>query len=979
MSFKFDLETTIFFRKKDTKLSQVAKLTIDTNRKYPNAELLIKSSGWNKKFSLVNLKKGNNFIDLDIPVIKKDTECKAVLRAENLKLEKLITLKSHRQWEVDFQNFTHTDIGYTDLPTRVARSYVRAIKLIMKFCDETKDLDDDCKYRWNVETGYWLENAINALNRDELTELKKLVKEKRVEITPLYVAHTSEFNDEETLLRSMYFGFNFARECGAKIKTAMASDSTGQPWFFPQILSKSGIRYFSTAVNATMAKALKLPRPFYWSSLDGSRILVLDTDERQAYQEGIMVGINESYEVAKKKLEAYLLDLEGEGEYRFDFLALRNPGNPGDNTQPNINVSYVVKKWNEKWAYPKLKVSTYTSFFEKFENKYADKIETFSGAWPDWWVNYHGACAFETGVNRHTHADIVDGERLSALLKIKDPKRYYYPKDELKDIYKKILIADEADWGSYSSVIDPDGLQARGQIAQSFSSVYEAAINAKEIAKNARTQISKMATPNTKAGIIVTNSLSWERSDIAVCSIPLQLFEGKKSMRIVDSKTGKKMPSQFIKSEEKISTDLKIVFKAENVPALGFRVYDLIPEDLEDREVDIARGNEIENEWYAIKYDLATGRIESIFDKKLGKELIDKKSQYNWNQLIYESPEKPRVIDLSAHNGLPKDILFLQPYHRSIHSFYDYPKKGEKLNRWPLYEQRLLEVKRGEIFSEIIAESSMYMCPKIVSHIILDNCFKRIFIKNYIEKIETLNPEAVYCAFPFDVSNPKVRLSCHGGYFEPEKQQLPGSSKDWYCIQKWIDISNDEIDILWSPIEAPLVQLGQINTGKWLDNISIDNGTIFSYIMNNYWWTNSPASQGGRYWFSYAITSKRSGFDSVYANEFGWSIHIPLSVTVMEAKENLTEYKTHSFINEIPDNIMLIGIKEAEFQDGIVLRLIEIDGQKGELYIKFSDANIEKAYLTTPIEEEISEISISNGGTKVNFKPWEIITVRVEF
>lgn len=973
MSFQFELDTTIFFRKKNDGLYQVVKLTIDSERKYPGAELLIKAPGWDKKFSLASLKKGKNSIDLDIPVLKRDTECKAILKADSSRVEKFMTLKAHRQWEVHFQNFAHTDIGYTDLPSRVKKSYVRAIKSIMRFCEETKDLDNDSKYRWNVETGYWLENAMNGLDKGELTRFKELVEEKRVEITPLYVAHTSEFNDEETLIRSIYFGFSFARECGVKIRTAMASDSTGQPWLFPQILSKSGVRYLSTAVNATMARAPKLPRPFYWESLDGCRILVLDTDERQAYQEGVMVGINESYEVARRKLAAYLLDLEEQGRYQFNLLALRNPGHLGDNTQPNINISYLVKKWNEKWVYPRLKVSTYTSFFEKFEKKYEDKIKTFSGAWPDWWVNYQGACAFETGVNRHTHTDIIEAERLSALLKIKNPKQYHYPKDELKDIYRKILIADEADWGSHSSVVDPDGLQAKGQMVESFSAVYQAAIDAKEIARNARGEMSKMAAPNTKMGIMVTNSLSWKRSDVVTVSIPLKLLEGKESVRIIDSERGKAILSQFIGNERQTG-DLKIVFKAENIPALGFKVYDLIPENRENSRVDsIPKGNEIENRFYKVKYDLATGKIESIFDKELGRELIDEKSQYSWNQLIYESPEKPRVVDLGTHSGLPEDVLFLQPYS------YDYPKKGEKLNRWPLYKQRFLRVKKGEIFTEIVAESSTYMCPKIIFHTILDNCFKRILIKNYIEKIETLDAEAVYCAFPFNLSNPKIRLNCHAGYFEPEKEQLPGSSKDWYCIQKWVDISNGEIDIVWSSVEAPLVQLGEINTGRWLDNININNGTIFSYIMNNYWWTNSPASQGGRYWFNYAITSRRPGFDPVYANRFGWSINVPLFATLIEDKKELAKYKAHSFLSDIPNNIMLVAIKRAEFQRGIVLRLIEIAGQRSRLDLEFSDRNIEKAYLVTPVEGEVSEINTSDGGIKVDFKPWEIITIKVEF
>ncbi|MCK5566303.1 MAG: hypothetical protein KAI62_00230, partial [Actinomycetia bacterium] len=335
---------------------------------------------------------------------------------------------------------------------------------------------------------------------------------KRIEITPLYVAHTSEFNDEETLIRSLYFAFNFAKECGVKIESAMASDITGQPWLLAQILSRCGIKYFSTAVNVAMARALKLPRLFFWEALDGSKIMVLDTDERQAYQEGIMVGLTDNYDMVLKKLPGYLKNLEEEGNFHFDLLALRTPGYPGDNTKPNINVSYIVREWNKKWEYPRLQISTYSKYFREFEEKYGSKLETHSGAWPDWWTNYHGAHAFETGVNRQTHTDILEAERFASLMKIKGSKSFEYPKEKLDYIYRKMMLADEADWGSSISVSEPDSLQSKGQSVEEVAFVYQAAVNAEEVLEDVRTGLSQTARANGKYGIMVTNSLSIDRS-----------------------------------------------------------------------------------------------------------------------------------------------------------------------------------------------------------------------------------------------------------------------------------------------------------------------------------------------------------------------------------------------------------------------------------------------------------------------------------
>jgi len=978
----FNIESTVLFHKVKGKLYQIAKLRLFEFEDYKQVRLILNIEDWKEEYRITHKKEGCNYFDIDILPLNEDTKCKAILKIDNFKLEKDITLKPHRKWDVHIQNFTHTDIGFTDLPSRVAKSYREAIKSIIGFCDETKDFDDDCKYRWNAETGYWLDQAIRGLDEHQLKKFKSLVKKDRIELTPLYVAHTSEFNDEEILIRSMYFGFEFAKECGVKIETAMASDSTGQPWILPQILSKSGIKYFSTAVNTGMAKALKLPRPFYWKSLDGSKILLLDTDERQAYQEGVMVGLAENYDIVYKKLPQYLANLEVEGNFQFDLIAFRTPGYPGDNTKPNVTVSYIVDEWNRKWEYPKLRISTYTSYFKKFERKYGDRLKTFYGAWPDWWVNYHGATAFETGINRNTHTDIIDGERLSCLLKIRNPKLYNYPKNELKEIYKTIHLADEADWGAYSSVSEPDSLQSRGQILEEASFVYQAAINAKEVAENAKRQVAKIASSNTEFGIVVTNSLSWARSGVVEVSIPKKIISKKKNIRILDSKTGKEMMSQFVEPDihDKQTGKIRIAFTAEYIPGMGFKMFDLVMDGSHKNEIEnIANKNEIENSFYKIKYDSATGQITSIVDKELDEELIDKDSKFNFNQLIYESPERPRFVDLSTHMDMPKDVIFLQPYYQSLHDFYDYPRKGEKLNRWSPKDQKLIEVRKGKIYTEIITTSSTYMCPKAISHFILDNCFKRILIRNYIVKNETLDAEAVYYSFPFNLSSPKFKLSCHGGFYKPEEEQLPGSCKDWYCIQKWIDVSNDKLDIIWSPVEAPLVQLGDINTGKWLDKINIDNGTIFSFVMNNYWWTNSPASQGGRFWFNYAISSKRPGFDPVYSNKFGWSIHVPLSTIFVDSKDKRDDIKEYNFIENIPDNVMIIGMKESESGKGIIIRLLEISGEESSFRLKFSDRSIKNAYLTTPVEEDIKVKKVLNGVANILLHHYELVTLRVVF
>ena len=62
----------------------------------------------------------------------------------------------------------------------------------------------------------------------------------------------------------------------------------------------------------------------------------------------------------------------------------------------------------------------------------------------------------------------------------------------------------------------------------------------------------------------------------------------------------------------------------------------------------------------------------------------------------------------------------------------------------------------------------------------------------------------------------------------PEVDQIPASCKNWFSVQRWVDISNDQFGVTWSPVDAPLVQVGgitanligsQTNPDVWIQHL----------------------------------------------------------------------------------------------------------------------------------------------------------------
>jgi len=118
-------------------------------------------------------------------------------------------------------------------------------------------------------------------------------------------------------------------------------------------------------------------------------------------------------------------------------------------------------------------------------------------------------------------------------------------------------------------------------------------------------------------------------------------------------------------------------------------------------------------------------------------------------------------------------------------------------------------------------------------------------IENRLVKTPTLEKEALYVAFPFAFTQPTVEVEVPLGRMTVEKDQQPGSCRDWYCHAHWVWLHEGTDGVLWSGADTPLFTLNDLVRGEWRRRIAPD-GTLFAYAMNNYWHTNYAARQGGR-------------------------------------------------------------------------------------------------------------------------------------
>ncbi len=436
------------------------------------------------------------------------------------------------------------------------------------------------------------------------------------------------------------------------------------------------------------------------------------------------------------------------------------------------------------------------------------------------------------------------------------------------------------------------------------------------------------------------------------------LREAKGKVRVVDRRLGSDAKFQML------GDDVLLVL-TQNVPSMGYAVFAVTAGEASGAPVQAAgpafefRGDTIENRFYRVTVDAKTGGISSLYDKELGRELVDKTCPWPLNAYIYEQPVGGR----KAVDDMTKRATF---------------------NRWSPESAKVEAGWRGPVAASLIIKSSPKMCRSLEQRIILYDEVKRVDLVNVLNKEETFDPEAVYFAFPFEVGpgkvGPNVRFEIADADMAPGTEQLPGTTLDWHAVQNWVEFSGKDARVIWSPVEAPLVQFGDINTGKWLTRLDLANAWVFSYAMNNYWMTNFKASQEGRIEFRYSLTSAppagpgagaAPASDRVAASRFGWDVHTPLVATWIPAR-NKGRIKTagESFLSVDQPNIIVQALWLDA--DGMpVARLREVAGRA-------TDARLASGFfLGITTRRTGGSETVEAESIPVRLKPFEIQTVRL--
>ncbi len=906
-----------------------------------SANVVLKKTDWVGPWilQLGNIAPGRQAIKLHIPVTTKDGPVQGSLETQGIRLELAeAQLVAPREWMVYLAQHTHTDIGYTRPQTEILPEHLRYIDYALDFCDLTDSYPDDAKFRWTCEISWAVREYLMRRPTEQIERLKRRIAEGRIEVTGMFL-NMSEIADENSLAASLQPLRDIRAVFGNAARTGMQNDVNGAAWCLPDYYGGIGVRYLVMGINKTRSiLPFDRPTPFWWESPSGKRLLAFRADH---YMTGNNWKIHEGrVENTEPGLAAYLNGLE-KAKYPFDRIGVQFSGYLTDNSPPARKECELVRSWNESYAWPKLRLATAGEFLDYIEKNHAGELPVHRQAWPDWWTDGFGSAARETAASRETHAGMQVNEGLLAIASVlgaRLPSRWV---ERVAEVQEALLFYDEHTFGAAESISDPAAQNSMVQWGEKGSYAWKAVKAAAMLREEALGLLQPFVPRSGMPTIAVFNTLGRERSGMVRAFIDHEILPADRRFSIIDMATGEGVPAQRLGGRSEGSY---WAIWAKNVPPLGFNTYriDVSEEKAPENEGRMDIPTLLENAFYAIQIDPRTGGVRSLKDKETGRELVDSSASWQLGQFIYE-----RMDDREEFN-------------RTVF------KNRDPFRRTTLRKVELLEAVSGPVWKSLKLRGEADGCVEPGSAQVEIRLFeneKRLEFHYAVRKAPVTAPESIYVSFPFAGDRTLV-YEGQGGIVVPGEGQLPGSASDWQTIQAFVAVRGSNDQIILGSSEAPLVQLGGINLGKWQRVAKVEKPHVYSWVMNNYWFTNFRASQEGEFRWAYYLTSSRDRSNSG-ASSFGWESRIPLVARVLTAGSSQATRPSMSALEIDAPNLVLVSARPARDGHGIIVHLREVDGKPATLRaLAVTEVNVLEEPLGAPAESII-------------FRPMEAKFVRV--
>ena len=728
----------------------------------------------------------------------------------------------HRR-EVDIIHHSHNDIGYSNLQEDVAKIQTGNIRSALHLIEQTKNYPEGAKFIWNIESVWAVDNFLGEASGKEKDAFFNAVRKKQICLSGHYANILTGLCNPEEMDWITERAVKLRNQFQLPINSVMLTDIPGVNWSEVQSLASHGFSYFSCGPN------YQPQFPDLGERIGGT---IRELGDKPFY----WLGAD-----GKSKI---LMWVAGRGYSMFHQI----PSADLDEKRKDKLSAYMTELDSAQYPYDIVQLryaiktdngptdSTLCDFVKTWNEKYVSPklvISTVSGMMEKFESRYAKQLPVLSGDFTPYWEDGAystareEGEVRVASSRILQLQKFFElnpsPAVDTNWFYRarrSVVMFHEHTWGSWNSVSEPDIPFTTQQWEYKKRFCDSAKIYVQRI-EEALIQVKK-----DYRTIEVWNTLPWVRSGFVVADAPPAMD----SLNLWDDK-GNWIPFQPLRNG-------KIGFVAHEVPFANKSTYSFSKQKLYIDELPFLVKPRP-------KIDSLTG---AIFSFGIGREhLIDTSLFKGINSALYMAGLYPGILKKSKVKLI----------------------RAEEL---------------GYLLDKLEVNCSIEGATDFKYDISYFNILNVYLFSVVINKQPIREKESVHIAFPFTLKDVITRIGISDTFITPEHGQLSAGNRDYYSVQRWIDVSDSTRGVTISSPQCALWEVGnliderRVNRGEKLwrkENKS--SATIFAYAMNNYWHTNYKADQEGIAQFDFYI-QLHDKFSLQDAERFGKEVSNPLIV-----------------------------------------------------------------------------------------------------
>lgn len=797
-------------------------------------------------------------------------------------------------------------------------------------------------------------NFVEMVDPPLLEKVKKYVKEGRLELAGgMWTEGDMNLSSGEAIARSFLLGQRyFLSRFGKTANIGWLPDNFGHISQMPQILKLAGCDYFY------FHRCKPYLGTFWWIAPDSSTVLCYANDTYNGtISEKIRDDINR-FSPDKRRI----LHITGVGDHG------------GGPTRANIETVHLLDKTP---GFPAIKFTTAGEFFKK-ASKEMDGRPIHRG---EMQFIFEGCYSNVAGIkegNRNSENALFAGEFFNTLRWLNGDK---YPAAEFHDLWETVTFNQFHDILP-GSAINEANREAIARYSEVLRKTTELRNNAfRKMADEVKFRdgmgqpvVAYNLQPVSRKAVVEANVYSHEEPLTAKFANwgdyygskyvkPVDKGQGNVPTVLVQDASGKTFPAQVIwgKSTPPGYTS-KVQFVVDNLPSGGYKTFyiDMTkPGDFND--VIPFTDNTFETDFFKVRFDMKTGCITSLFDKRLNKEFVRAGGQLNNLRMFLEDRKggmKSWTINKIIRQEDVKNV-------ESVKMVEDGPVRAcvESVKTW------------GK--SRFIQRTYVYRSyPRIDFDIEVhwletgsdstdSPMLRAVFPLN-------MTDSRFYSQVPFDVVERPVDGKINGkeapSYLRHSDAYGINAEKDEgqeVPAQKWVDITDGKTGI------------ALLNKTKY--GHSYNRGDLRLTLMRS---AGEPDIYPnlGKFNISYGLYPHAGDWRNGVWSE-GEDFNIPVYAA---EPPSLALVKTHavraeeaSFFSLDAPGVILSGIKPAEEGDEIIIRIAEVEGKTSDVNITLP-VNIASARRLNLIELPLKNATVPavrGKSVQVKIRPHEIVTL----